>query len=166
MFEADASSCHGIQVTADGKPQPALARPDLILAAAMTSFPVTTTSGTATLDYTPPPGRSRAHVRKTVVGATYQRLAADLAALKPVPAGSATCNVLTVETATITLTTAGHTQVFIVDGSPCRGLRPQTTDGKEQPLLEGSITLLTQIRAIAGTSGLAHPMHAGGVSSS
>ncbi len=99
-------------------------------------------------------------MHKTVTGATYQRLATDLAALKPVPAGNATCNVLNGESATITVTTAGHTKVFVVDGSPCRGVR-LTTDGQSQPLLAGSVVLLTQVRAIAGNSGLAHPLTKG-----
>lgn len=126
--------------------------------ASPTSTPTPTAANdSATLDYTPPVGTSGTPAHKTVVGATYQRLVADLAALTPVPAGSATCNVLNGESATITVTSAGHTRVFVVDGSPCRGVR-LTTDGKVQPLLAGSITLLTQVRAIAGTSGHAHPL--------
>jgi hypothetical protein len=113
--------------------------------------------GSATLDYVSSSGNSRPPVRKTVVGPTYQRLAADLAALKPVPPGTASCNVLTAEVATITLASAGHTKVFIVEGSPCRGVR-LSVDGVAQPLLAGSMTLLAQVRAIAGTSGMAHPL--------
>jgi hypothetical protein len=123
-----------------------------------TSVPSPTSPPTsATLDYIPPAGSTGAHVHKTVAGATYQRLAADLAALTPVPAGNATCNVLNGESATITVTNGHHTKVYVVEGSPCRGVR-LTRDGTPQPLLAGSTTLLTQIRAIAGTSGLAHPL--------
>jgi hypothetical protein len=110
----------------------------------------------ATLTYVGPTSAKRLHATKTVTGATYQRLLEDLNALEPV-SGVVQCMVLTGETGTVTITGGGHTAVFIVDGSPCRGVS-LTEDGVRKPRLNSSMTLLNQVRAIAGFTGLAHPV--------
>jgi hypothetical protein len=110
----------------------------------------------ATLTYVGPTSSKRLHATKTVTGATYQRLLADLNALEPV-SGVMQCMVLTGETATVTITGNGHTAVFIVDGSPCRGVTV-TEDGVQKPRLNATMTLLNQVRAIAGFTGMARPL--------
>ena len=96
------------------------------------------------------------HAQKTVTGTPLQRLKADLAALKPLGT-TMQCNVETGESATITLATGGHTFVYTIAGSPCRGVL-LTKDGAQQPKLAGSMTLVAQVRAIAGFTGMAHPL--------
>jgi hypothetical protein len=110
----------------------------------------------ATLVYVGPTSAKPLHATKTVTGATYQRLAEDLKALKPV-SGVAQCMVLTGETATVTVTGGGHTTVFTIAGSPCRGVTV-TQDGVQMPRLTSTMTLLNQVRAIAGFTGMAHPL--------
>jgi hypothetical protein len=117
---------------------------------------VPTAGAKATLSYVGPVGGKRLRVTKTVTGATYQRLAEDLNALKPL-AGAVECMVATGEVASITLSAGGHTLVFTVEGAPCRGVTV-TKDGVAQPLLANSMTLVNQVRAIAGYSGMAHPL--------
>jgi hypothetical protein len=111
---------------------------------------------TATLVYDGPLAAKRLHATKTVTGATYQRLTEDLNALKPV-SGVAQCMVLTGETALVTIKSSGHTAVFTIAGSPCRGVTV-TEDGVPMPRLNSTMTLLNQVRAIAGFTGLAHPL--------
>lgn len=118
-------------------------------------IPASATS--AQLTYLGPKMAKPVRVEKTVTGATFKRLAEDLDALKPQPGGVAECMVLTGENATVTITAAGHTWVFTIDGSPCRGVN-LSKDGAQQPKLTNSMTLLNQIRAIAGYTGMAHPL--------
>jgi hypothetical protein len=110
----------------------------------------------ATLTYVGPTSAQRLHATKTVTGATYQRLLQDLNALEPV-SGVVQCMVLTGESASVTITGGGHTAVFTVDGSPCRGVAV-TEDGVQKPRLNSSTTLLNQVRAIAGFNGMARPL--------
>jgi hypothetical protein len=117
---------------------------------------VPTAAAKATLSYVGPVGAKRLRVTKTVTGATYQRLAEDLNALKPL-AGAVECMVVTGEVASITLSAGGDTLVFTVEGAPCRGVTV-TKDGVAQPLLANSMTLVNQVRAIAGYTGMAHPL--------
>jgi hypothetical protein len=123
-------------------------------AAAHALVPAGATS--ATLTYVGPMASKRLHATKRVTGATYQRLLEDLNALEPV-SGVMQCMVLTGETASVTITGGGHTAVFIVDGSPCRGVTV-TEDGVQKPRLNSTMTLLNQVRAIAGFTGMAHPL--------
>jgi hypothetical protein len=111
----------------------------------------------ATLTYVGPTSAKRLHATKTVTGATYQRLLEDLNALEPVSGGVVQCMVLTGETGTVTITGGGHTAVFIVDGSPCRGVGV-TEDGVQKPRLASTMTLLNQVRAIAGFTGMDRPL--------
>lgn len=110
----------------------------------------------ATLVYAGPMSAKPLHATKTVTGATYQRLAADLNALQS-GAGVAQCMVLTGESASVTVTGGGHTAVFTIPGSPCRGVSV-TEDGVPMPRLTGTMTLVNQVRAIAGFTGMAHPL--------
>ncbi len=123
-----------------------------------TTSPTTaaSTGSQATLVYVGPMTTNRLHVTKTVTGATYERLAADLAALQPMDSGVVQCMVVTGETATITLRAAGQSTVYVVEGSPCRGIAV-SKNGVAQPRMASSTTLLNQIRAIAGYTGMAHP---------
>jgi hypothetical protein len=116
--------------------------------------PVGATS--ATLVYVGPTSAKPLHATKTVTGATYQRLAEDLNMLKPV-SGDAQCMVLTGETATVTITGGGNTTVFTIPGSPCRGVTV-VADGVSMKQLTSTMTLLNQVRAIAGFTGMVHPL--------
>ena len=118
-------------------------------------IPASATS--AQLTYLGPKMAKPVRTEKNVTGATFRRLADDLNALQPRPAGTVECMVLTGENATVTITANGHTWMFTVDGSPCRGVR-LTKDGVVQPNLTNSMALLNQIRAIAGFTGMAHPL--------
>jgi hypothetical protein len=111
----------------------------------------------ALVSYLGPKAAKPVRVSKTVTGATYQRLADDLDALKAEPASTMECMVVTGENATVTITGGGHTWVYTVQGAGCRPVRV-TEDGKQQALLTSSTTLLNQIRAIAGFTGMAHPL--------
>jgi hypothetical protein len=116
------------------------------------------TSGTsAALTYLGPKTAKPVRTAKTVTGATYQRLADDLNALRPAPTDTAQCMVITGENATVTVTAGGHTWVFSIDGATCRPVS-LTKDGVQQAKLANSMTLLNQIRAIAGFTGMAHPL--------
>jgi hypothetical protein len=110
----------------------------------------------AALAYVGPKAVKPFKATKTVTGATLQLLVGDLNDLKSA-AGTMECNVETGESATVTMSTGGHTLVYAVNGSPCRGVTV-TKDGVSQPKLQGSSTLTEQIRAIAGLKGLAHPL--------
>jgi hypothetical protein len=125
---------------------------------APTSAPALVPAGaiSATLIYVGPTSAKPLHATKTVTGATYQRLVADLNALKP-DAAFEQCMVLTGETASVTVTSGGHTAVFTIPGSPCRGVSV-TEDGAPMPRLTGTMTLVNQVRAIAGFTGMAHPL--------
>ena len=115
---------------------------------------------TATLVYVgPTSGTKPLHASKDVTGATYERLVQDLNSLQP-DTSLMQCNVLTGETATITVTSGGHTAVFTVPGSPCRGVEV-AEDGAPMKHFAGSMPLLNQVRAIAGFTGLAHPLTTG-----
>jgi hypothetical protein len=110
----------------------------------------------ATLSYVGPVAVKRLRVTKTVTGAAYQRLAEDLNALKP-QAGTMECMVVSGETASITLAANGHRFVFTVEGVPCRGVMV-SKDGVAQARLANTMTLVNQVRAIAGFTGMAHPL--------
>jgi hypothetical protein len=110
----------------------------------------------ATLSYVGPVAVKRLRVTKTVTGAAYQRLAEDLNALKP-QAGTMECMVVSGETASITLAANGHSFVFTVEGVPCRGVMV-SKDGVAQARLANTMTLVNQVRAIAGFTGMAHPL--------
>jgi hypothetical protein len=140
---------------------PSAAGPSVAATSTQAGAPLTAkvpaSAGSATVEYIGPMGTKRLPIHKTVTGATYQRLAADLNALKPVAPGAAQCNVETGESSSVTVSAGGHTLVFLVNGSPCRGVRV-TIDNKVQPLLAGSGTLVSQVRAIAGYIGVSHPL--------
>jgi hypothetical protein len=121
------------------------------------SAQVPASATSATVSYVGPAGTKHLDVHKTVTGATLQRLTTDLNALKAETPGAAQCNVETGESSSVTVAAGGHTLVFLVNGSPCRGVR-LTIDNTDHLLLAGSGTLVTQLRDIAGYTGIAKPL--------
>lgn len=115
------------------------------------------TATSAEVSYLGPKLAKPVRVSKHVTGMPYEKLATALDALKPVPAGTAQCMVLTGENATVTITADGHTWVFTVEGSPCRPVSV-AKDGATVASLAHSSTLLAQIRGLVGAPGMAHPL--------
>jgi hypothetical protein len=157
MLSACGSQSASTSATTPSTPPTSAAAPSTSAATPPSgTAPVPAAAKQATLSYVGPVAVKRLRVTRTVTGATYQRLADDLNELKP-QAGTLECMVVSGETASITLTASGHTMVFTVEGVPCRGVTV-TKDGVPQPSLTNSMTLVNQVRAIAGFTGMAHPL--------
>lgn len=133
---------------------PTLARP--AASAAPTGVPTLEVTAGA-LSYTAPAGRTPAHVQKVVPAPVLAHLVTMIGELGHPLANAPSCAVSTGETATLSFSRQGHHWVYTVPGVSCHQVTI-TSDGVAQPALTNSADLIDSIRAIAGLTGLKHPL--------